>query len=437
LSDIAFLVSTNRDGATIQEACYSRGYATRLKTSSSLKHIPNVASVVAMVEYLFMGLKLDSKAMLERVGKSIDDIDTSWFHPFMEPMVVVHRLISAFGYFEEDLNLLKLLEFASEFSTIPTFIEEFRLSSIEVASSSKEGAMIMTIHGSKGLEFEHVILLDRLKGDAPDRSLLLYDYDESLHVKEVYYKMSKRENFDESYKIMLEKQKKLSTKDKMNILYVALTRAVESMIVIRKPKGSIFDLLGITPITIGSLNRPVNSILPNSSPKIAKPIITHYGVQEINRAEEEEEKDYDAMTFGLALHYTLEMMSSFSIMGLAEAIPATKNLYGLELSETQFKDIKNRILSLITNEKFKKFLKGATINKEQSLSFENEFKQIDLLLEYDNSCMVLDYKSSKKYHLKHQSQVRHYKRAIYNITGKYTRGVIVYLLDNMLEMVEV
>ena len=135
-----------------------------------------------------MGLKLDSKAMLERVGKSIDDIDTSWFHPFMEPMVVVHRLISAFGYFEEDLNLLKLLEFASEFSTIPTFIEEFRLSSIEVASSSKEGAMIMTIHGSKGLEFEHVILLDRLKGDAPDRSLLLYDYDESLHVKEVYYK---------------------------------------------------------------------------------------------------------------------------------------------------------------------------------------------------------------------------------------------------------
>jgi exodeoxyribonuclease V beta subunit len=297
--------------------------------------------------------------------------------------------------------------------------------------------MIMTIHGSKGLEFEHVILLDRLKGDAPDRSLLLYDYDESLHVKEVYYKMSKRENFDESYKIMLEKQKKLSTKDKMNILYVALTRAVESMIVIRKPKGSIFDLLGITPITIGSLNRPVNSILPNSSPKIAKPIITHYGVQEINRAEEEEEKDYDAMTFGLALHYTLEMMSSFSIMGLAEAIPATKNLYGLELSETQFKDIKNRILSLVTNEKFKKFLKGATINKEQSLSFENEFKQIDLLLEYDNSCMVLDYKSSKKYHLKHQSQVRHYKRAIYNITGKYTRGVIVYLLDNMLEMVEV
>jgi exodeoxyribonuclease V beta subunit len=437
LSDIAFLVSTNRDGATIQEACYSRGYATRLKTSSSLKHIPKVASIVAMIEYLFMGLELDSKAMLERVGKSLDEIDLSWFHPFMEPMVVVHRLISNFGYFENDLNLLKLLEFASEFSSIPKFIEEFRLSSIEVASSSKEGAMIMTIHGSKGLEFEHVILLDRLKGDAPERSLLLYDYDESLHIKEVYYKMSKRENFDELYKTMLEKQKKLSAKDKMNVLYVALTRAVESMIVIRKPKGSIFDLLGMTPISVGSLSTRVDSVSPNETLTVAKPIITHYGVQEINRVEEEEEKDYNAMTFGLALHYTLEMMSSFSIMGLAEAIPATKNLYGLELSETQFKDIKNRILSLITNEKFKKLLKGATIRKEQSLSFENEFKQIDLLLEYDNSCMVLDYKSSKKYHLKHQSQVRYYKKAIYNITGKYTRGMILYLLEDKVEIIEV
>ncbi|NEW59806.1 RecB-like helicase [Sulfurovum sp. bin170] len=437
LSEIAFLVSTNRDGATIQEACYSKGHATRLKTSSSLKHIPRVASIVAMVEYLFMGLELDAKALLQKVGKSLDDIDSSWFHPFMEPVAVVHRLIGDFGYFEEDLNLLKLLEFASEFSNIDSFIEEFRLSSIEVASSSKEGAMIMTIHGSKGLEFEHVILLDRLKGDAPDRSLLLYDYDESLHVKEVYYKMSKRENFDESYRVMLEKQKKLSAKDKMNILYVALTRAIESMIIIKKPKGSIFNPLGITPMNIGKLKTPVGSVTPNKPTQTTKPLITHYGTQELNKPAEEDKKDYKAILFGTALHYTLEMMSSFSIMGLAEAISATKNRYGLELTENQFSNIKNRILSLVTNERFKKLLIDAKISKEQSLSFEGQFKQIDLLLEYEKSCMVLDYKSSKKYHLKHQSQVRYYKKAIFNITEKYTRGMIVYLLEDGVELVEI
>ena len=148
-------------------------------------------------------------------------------------------------------------------------------------------------------------------------------------------------------------------------------------------------------------------------------------------------KDYNALLFGTALHYTLEMMSSFSIMALAEAISTTRNRYGLELNESQFSDIKKRILALITNDRFKKLLKGATISKEQSLSFEEEFKQIDLLLKYGNSYMVIDYKSSKKYDFKHKSQVGYYKKAISNITGKYTRGMVVYLLEDRVEFVEV
>jgi len=435
LNDIAFLVSTNRDGATIQEACYQKGYATRLKTSSSLKHTPKIASLVAMVEYLFEGRILDATALLQKIDKPLESMDFSWFHPFMQPMAVLHRLIGDFGYFEEDLNLLRVLEFASEFSNIATFIEEFALSSIEVASNANEGVEIMTIHSSKGLEFEHVIVLDRLKGMAPDRSMLLYNYDESLHIKEIFYKMGGRENFDTSYQVMLEKQKILSAKDRMNILYVALTRAVESLIVIRKPKASIFDPLGITPMSIGSLDG-VKSTSPKPS-QVEKIRMTHYGVQEVNSAEEEEEKDYEAILFGLALHYTLEMMSTFSLMSLAEALLATENRYGLELSQKQFLDIKSRILALITDERFKKMLNKATITKEQSLAFEKQFKQIDLLLEYDDSCMVIDYKSSKKYHLKHKAQVGYYKKAIKSITGKYTRGVIVYLLENGLEMVEV
>jgi len=254
LTEIAFLVSTNKDGATIQEACYEKGYATSLKTSSSLKHTAKVATVVAMVDYLFRGVKLEARALLERVDKrGIEEVDLSWFHPFMEPLTIVHRLIRDFGYFENDLNLLKLLEFSATFSDIATFLEEFELSSIEVSSSAKSGAKIMTIHGSKGLEFEHVIVLDRLKGAAPDRSTLLYEYNESLYVEKIFYKMGGRENFDEAYKHLLAKQKTLNAKDKMNILYVALTRAIESMVVIRKEKGSIFDPLGITPMSIGSL----------------------------------------------------------------------------------------------------------------------------------------------------------------------------------------
>jgi exodeoxyribonuclease V beta subunit len=437
LTDIALLVSTNKDGASLQEACYREGIITSLKTSSSLKHTAKVASVVSMVSYLFYGLELDAKALLERIGKPFDGLDVSWFHPFIEPLSVVHKIISWFGYFENDLNLLKLLEFSATFSDIPTFLEEFELSSIEVASSSKNGAMIMTIHGSKGLEFEHVIVLDRLKGSAPDRSTLLYAYDESLHVKQVFYKMGGRENFDELYKTLLEKQKVLNAKDKMNVLYVALTRAVESMIVLRKPKASMFDPLGMAPLSLGTLvSKSLNS-LPSTQSSTESIVITHYGVQEINKEEEEDEKDYEALLFGSALHYVLEMISDFSILGLAEAMNATKNRYGLELNEQKIEEIKNRVLELITNERFKKLLQGATISTEQSLAFNDKLKQIDLLLTYPSHCVVIDYKSSKKYHLKHVSQVKYYKKAIENIVGKQTRGILVYLLESGVEFFEV
>ena len=434
LNDIAFLVSTNKDGATIQEACYAKGYATSLKTSSSLKHTPKVAAVVAMVAYLFTGLKLDAKAMLQAVDKNIEELDVSWFHPFTEPLTVVHRLISSFGYFDDDMNLLKLLEFSAGFSDIPTFLEEFELSQIEVAGSTKSGAKIMTIHGSKGLEFEHVIVLDRLKGTAPDRSTLLYEYDESLYVERVFYKMSGRANFDEYYATLLEKQKRLNEKDKMNILYVALTRAVESMIVIRKEKASIFDALGMRPMSVGSVI-PNSQSKQNETPKEESLTITHYGTQEVNKEDDEEEKDYEAILFGTALHYTLEMMSSFSLMGMAEAMAATKNRYGLLLTNKKLEEIKKRVLDLVTNSHFQKLLEGAKVSNEQSLSFEEELKQVDLLLEYESKCVVLDYKSSKKYQQKHTSQVKHYKKAIQSIMGKPTTGILVYLLEDGIEFV--
>lgn len=437
LSDIAFLVATNRDGATIQEACYSKGYTTSLKTSSSLKFKPKIVAVVAMVEYLFTGIELDARALLEQVGSSLDKVKLDWFHPFMEPMAVVHRLIVEFGYFEEDLNLLKLLEFASSFSDIPTFLEEFKLSSIEVATSNRSGAMIMTIHGSKGLEFEHVIVLDRLKGNAPERSALLYAYDESLFIEQVFYKMGGRENFDEAYRDLVAKQKELGEKDRLNILYVALTRAVESMVIIRKPKGSIFDVLGIVPMSLGVVSKlvEVNDLAPlNRSTPLP---LTHYGVQEVETALEDEEKDYQAILFGTALHYTLEMMGTFSLKGLEKAMLATKNRYGLELNDEVFLDIKRRIEFLIINSDFKGLLKGATISREQSLSYNQELRQIDLLLSYNDRMVVVDYKSSKKYHLKHQAQVGFYKKAIENITKKPTIGMIIYLLEEGVELVTI
>ena len=436
VDDIAFLVSTNKDGQSLQEACQHEGIHTLLKTSSSLKNMPKIAALAAMVSYLFYGEKIDAGALLLKVGKTLDDVDLSWFSAFMSPLQVVDRLVCEFGYFDDDLNILKLLEFASSFSDIPTFLEEFETSSISVASNTVHGAKIMTIHGSKGLEFEYVILLDKLTRPNSDKAALIYHYNDNLYIDKILYRTKGRENFDTQYASIMEDRKASALKDRKNVLYVGLTRAAEGLIVIKKPKDSIFNEIGMGAMSIGTLSVQDTSCSVGFPTHEKKPVlISNYGTQEIIKQDDEEEKDYEAILFGTALHYTLEMLGSFDEVSLHLAMGSLQNRYGQQLTEESMRQIEQRVKNLIEDKVFLQILDRAKISKEQSLSFEGELKQIDLLLEYDDHCLVVDYKSSKKYALKHQKQVHYYKKAIANITGKRTEGMIIYLLDDGIDLI--
>jgi len=434
VDDIAFLVHTNKDGQSLQEACEHEGIQTLLKTSSSLKNMPKIAALVAMCEYLFYGEKIDAQAMLLKIDKTLEEIDVAWFSAFMSPLQVVDRLVREFGYFDDDLNILKLLEFSSAFSDIPTFVEEFKSSSIAVASNSVHGAKIMTVHGSKGLEFEYVILLDKVTRKRADTSALVYHYNDNLYIEKILYRTAGRENFDENYAQIMQDKKDSSLKDNKNVLYVALTRAVEGLIVIRKPKESVFDEIGMETMCIGSLRVQERSSNGRFITYEQNPVVlSNYGTQETSLSEDEEEKDHEAILFGTALHYALEMLGTFDEDSLSVAMMSMKNKYGQQLHVDIIDEIEQRIRALIEDQEFQSLLQGAKVRKEQSLSFEGELKQIDLLLEYEEHFLVIDYKSSKKYALKHQNQVNHYKKAIRNITGKRTEGLIIYLLKEEID----
>ncbi len=436
VDDIAFLVSTNKDGQGLQEACEHEGIDTLLKTSSSLKNMPKVAALVAMISYLFYGEKIDAQALLLKVGKSLEEVDSSWFSVFMSPLQVVDRLVREFGYFDNDLNILKLLQFASSFSDIPTFLEEFETSSISVAANSVHGAKIMTIHGSKGLEFEYVILLDKLTRKNSDKSAIIYHYKENLYIDKILYRTKGRENFDDDYKHIMDARKISEQKDRKNVLYVALTRAIEGLIIIKKPKDSIFDDIEMGIMRIGELEIDAVCETKKVMPVVEHIHLSNYGTQEITSLDDEEEKDYEAILFGTALHYTLEMLGDFDDVSLRLAMISLQNRYGQQLADSSVRQIEQRVKELIRDESFQQMLRGAKVSKEQSLSFEGELKQIDLLLEYDEYCIVVDYKSSKKYALKHQNQVEYYKKAIANITGKRTVGMVIYLLEEGIEILD-
>ncbi len=429
---IAFLVSTNKDGQSIQEACEKEGIPTLLKTSSSLQYHPKVAAVVAMVRYLFERERIDAEAMLQRVGKRLESVDLSWFSPFMTPLQVIDRLIATFGYFENDPNMLKLLAFASTFRDIPTFLEEFETSNISLASHSVHGANIMTIHGSKGLEFDYVIVLDKLTKPNSNSNPLIFDYNEDLFIEKIFYRMVNREVFDDAYAKAVEERKRADEKDRKNLLYVALTRAVEGLFVIKKPTDSIFDTLQMQPMQCGQLTVVPQELSHHHESQSEEPIVlTHYGTQEVPEVSEDDEaRDEEAILFGTALHYGLEMVGSFNMQGVEMALTAVQNRYGELLGQEAFDEIAHRMRQLVLHPAFVKLLEGATIHKEQRLLYDGQMKQIDLLLLYDNRAVVVDYKSSHKYHLKHQLQVRSYQKAVEAITKKETEGVLVYILKD-------
>ena len=434
IDDIAFLVSTNKDGRLLQEACEYEGIDTLLKTSSSLKSIPKIAALVAMVSYLFYGERIDAEALLAKVGKTTDEVDLSRFSLFGSPADILDRLIREFGYFDNDLNLLKLLEYASGFDDIPTFLKEFGRSSLSLAANSVHGAKIMTIHGSKGLEFEYVIVLDRLGRAKPDTSALIYRYDEKLYIDKIFYRSKGREHFDADYAAVLKEKKASSLKDRKNVLYVALTRAVNGLIVLKRPANSLFDGLNLSPTELGSVSaKAADSRISDREVSAASAAISHYGTQKTPEREEEE-RDFEAILFGTALHYTLEMLGRFDAESVATAVNAMQNSYGQLLNSRQMEEIERRVRMLVETERFQDMLSGATLSREQSLSYEGSLRQIDLLLDYGDRTMVIDYKSSRKYAARHRNQVRYYQKAIESITARPSSGTLVYLLEEGIEI---
>jgi exodeoxyribonuclease V beta subunit len=431
IDDIAFLVSANKDGVALQEACFAKGINTLLKTTSSLKNNAKIASLVAMIEYLLYGYEIDLAPLESRLNIDINSINFEWFDASMSPFDVLDRLIKICGYYDGDANLLSLLEFASKYDDLVEFIDEFALSNIPIASNTTHGAKIMTIHGSKGLEFEHVIVLDKLTKPKNDTNAIIFGYDDELNIEKIYYRQKNKDIFDKEYADVIAKNKILSYKDTLNVLYVAFTRAVESMRIIKKSENSIFDMIGVEPIVLGSMTHKPKSKSEISSNKPLSYKLNYHGMQD--KESKTSKIENIEVLFGSAMHYMLEMID-FKMPNIDEAYNVMYQKYAKKLTSKDLENIKSRVATLLECEEFMSYLDGAKLYKELPLSFQGDIKQIDLLVEKDDKMIVFDYKSSQKNHLSHQNQVISYKKAIKSLSNKQVIGVIVYILEEKIEL---
>ena len=435
LNEIAILTATNSDGSKVEELLKAEGIDVVTETTSKLINQKNIKALIEYLKYSYFNKKIYKYNFFSLIGQTpaklygcdvnAPDLSTQ-----------LKKVIERYKLYDGDMNIFSFLEKLSNYKDIEAFLFEYERLDTSAAQKELNGVRVLTVHKSKGLEYEHVIVLDRLGRSSSDKSPIIYEYD-GIHLENIYLRMSKRASLDEEYSRALDKEKQLSKEDELNALYVAFTRAQESLFVIHKSKDSKFEDLCLSEGIHGSLE-----LVPKEKePEKVRVEIGfrdfYYGTQaDLLSQVETEEQNHKAIEFGLALHYSLEMMSSFDEGSIVSALSIMANKYGAILSEEELLSIEKRISLLVKKPEFIELTDGK-IHKEKAISYNGELRYIDLLIEKDNEWIVIDYKSAISHTQSHLKQVNFYKKAIEEITGQKVSGYIAYLLEEDVKLVEV
>ena len=435
--NIAILMYKNKDIANLYEYLSNKFNNINISTELNSKLVvqPNIKIAINLVRYYFFNeniYKANVNAILNKPLDSDIELKLDIFTLSLEE--IIKQIFSYYKIIDD--NSIKFLEIISKYKDIVEFVYDIDKDDTSVLSSTKQGLQILTIFKSKGLEFDTVLVLDRVSRKDHDTTPLLFDYD-NVNFKQVFYKLTLAENFNIPYQKALNKENQLKRDDSLNVLYVALTRAQNNLIIFKKEKQSEFDILNydFTPREIGKLHISKSDIEIKDTPDVEYNSLS-LGVQEVPKTSSNETtSSIKAKYFGLCTHYCLEMMKNFDKNSLDFAINIAKNKYNNYLNEIEFNEIYKRIEMLLDTKDFKTLISNKQFTKEQELIFKNDIKIIDLLLYDKNQYIIVDYKTSDQFEQLHHKQVSYYKQAISTITkSDQVKGYIVYLLQDEIKI---
>ncbi len=439
-NNIAILTYTNADVLALYEYFKIKNPSIQIVTEMTSKLINqrNVKALVNAVKYIYFKKDIYRINFNSLVGLEYFTEFAFYCDIYNTDIVTILKTL-AYHFDIVDDNVIRFIELSVSYDTIVDFVYDCTKDDTSIVSQEKNGISVLTVFKSKGLEFDTIIVLDRITKKNPDRGSLLFEYND-INLHKIFYKRLKRENLDGFYAEALDKEKTLVIADELNILYVSLTRAKNNLIVLKKDKNSVFDLLGNFEIkTIGTLY-----IAPKKSKKISTIQSVNYtplnlGYQEKSKKTQDNNADnLKARYFGIATHYCLEMMKNFDKQSLDKSISIVKNKFANALDEKEFSDIYTRVENLILNEYFQEIILNNNFTKEQSLMFNGEHKIIDLLIKNEDGYVIIDYKTTNEKSIMHTTQVKNYVQAIKDISqNQNVKGYLVYLNANSTELLSI
>lgn len=360
---------------------------------------------------------------------------------------------------------MEFLDQACAYESIEEFLRDYVLLDVSAPKESAHGIRIMTIHKSKGLEFRHLIVSDSLKDKTSSSDKILYEY-HGIELSNVYYTSKDRESVDSAYRAAKEAKTRLSEAEELNQLYVAFTRAKQSLMIVCKSyqhknkksrseesntdsKVSRFDRLGLRSCVLGTLQStiaPIGQSHSKENPKNPFTSLPTLGRQsDFTRVEMRAHREFsvESVVFGKALHSYFEYLLGDIVDLSGERIESTplphhtpealelmhhiaRNLYGFVLSKDALDRVQDRFMRAIGNAEFRALCAQSEIHTEVSYLHNGRFFRIDALLQNDRELIVLDYKSSYLPREEHFAQVREYVRFLCELSGKPTRGYLIY-----------
>ena len=399
--------------------------------------------------------------LAEPIAKELDGLSTT---------ELLDRILTAFSYYEKLLcvgdidsalaridNLKRIAKGFESIGMTPSMFQEYLVELTEndqldlkykVSEDASNAVQIMTIHASKGLEFPicYFASLDVKFNmrDMNDRFL----YDNKTGIITPYFKEGIGDTILKS--LYKERYTMEEVSEKIRLFYVAVTRAKEKMIFVLPSRewdkgpdydskvswssladmlDSIHDVLSPYTLSIDLKEIPLTHAYHTLTKKEYPTSFSHYVEEEISIPVKPigqerfskttshilSKQELRAMKFGEHMH---EVFESIDILH--------PNL---------------EKLSKFEKEKVTLFLKHDIVrNAPQAVYQEYEFMTeldgkmqhgiIDLLLQYENRYVIIDYKLKEVIDEAYRKQLDGYKKYIYQKTGKPVEAYLYSILDD-------
>lgn len=329
-----------------------------------------------------------------------------------------------------------------------------------VAPEAEHAVQIMTIHKSKGLEFPIVIFpynIDIYNQINPKSWISdlatesFYGFDEFLISATKNIKYAGKSGSE-----IFNKQREELELDSFNLLYVALTRAVEQLYIVTdksvSSKGEVNSKVTSGVLInylkeIGLWNDAKLNYVFGNNQKVSKNKIhilkaTTQNLFISNSLQQHnikmlasssllwETKQGDAIDYGNRIH----KMLSF-ILTESDVEQVLQNALDCgEVSKLEKESLKKMLFNIILHPKLKKYFNENVLvyNEREIATINNEIIIPDrLVFTSDKEVVVIDYKTGKSTK-KHHQQLEHYKKVLESMDLKVIKKILIYINEEII-----